>query len=225
MIATMCPGGPNVNPRGEEKADAMAEEGAATLTERGVRTRERLIGATREIFEEMGFLDARVGHITRRAKVAYGTFYTYFDSKEAVLREIADRLFHDMTEPDRPPLIGASPADRVRRANRSYYTAYLRNARMMAIIEQVSTFNEEFREMRRRHRAQAIGRSAHAIRRWQHEGLVDTGLDADMAARALAAMVDNSLYLRLVQGEGDDTERFLDTLDALTVRALGLDRT
>jgi hypothetical protein len=44
-----------------------------------------------------------------------------------------------------------------------------------------------------------------------------------MAARALAAMVDHSLYLRLVQGDGDDTERFLDTLDALTIRALGLE--
>ncbi|MDN3354357.1 TetR/AcrR family transcriptional regulator [Actinomadura sp. DC4] len=201
----------------------MAEESAPTLTQRGARTRERLIEATREVFEEIGFLDARVSHITARAKVAYGTFYTYFDSKEAVLRAIADRLFTDMTRPGRPPLSGASPAERVRRANRSYYEAYLRNARMMAIIEQVATFNEEFREMRSRHRAAFTGRSAHAIRRWQAEGVVDAGLDAEMAARALAAMVDHSLYLRLVHGEGDDTERFLDTLDALTVRALGLE--
>jgi AcrR family transcriptional regulator len=203
----------------------MVEDGAATLTRRGERTRERLIQATREIFEEMGFLEARVSHITQRAEVAYGTFYTYFDSKEAVLRAIADRLFTDMTEPDRPPLDGASPADRVRRANRSYYAAYLRNAKMMAIIEQVSTFNEEFREMRRRHRAAWVGRSVHAIRRWQHEGRIDPGLDPELAARALAAMVDHSLYLRLIQGEGEDTERLLDTLDALTVRALGLDST
>ncbi len=201
--------------------DAMAQEDVATLTDRGVRTRERLIAAAWAVFEEMGFLATRVTHITRRAKVAYGTFYTYFDSKEAVLREVADRLFTDMTEPDRPPPEG-SPAELVRHTNRSYYAAYLRNARMMAIIEQVATFNEEFREMRRRHRAAWVGGSAHAIRRWQGDGLVDPGLDADMAARALAAMVDHSLYLRLVQGEGDDTERFLDTLDALTIGALGL---
>jgi AcrR family transcriptional regulator len=202
---------------------AMGERGAPTLTQRGVRTRERLIQATREVFEEIGFLDARVSHITARARVAYGTFYTYFDSKEAVLREIADRLFTDMTQPDRLPLNRATPAERVRRANRSYYEAYLRNARMMAIIEQVATFNEEFREMRRRHRAASVGRSARAIGRWQREGLVAAGLDPEMAARALAAMVDHSLYLRLVQGDGDDTERFLDTLDALTIRALGLE--
>jgi AcrR family transcriptional regulator len=201
----------------------MAEEATSTLTERGVRTRERLVEATREVFEETGFLDTRVGHITARAKVAYGTFYTYFDSKEAVLREIADRLFTDMTRPSLLPPSGASPAERIRHTNRSYYEAYLRNARMMAIIEQVATFNEEFRELRRRHRAAYVGRSAGAIRGWQREGLVDMGLDAEMAARALSAMVDHSLYLRLVQRDGDDMERFLDTLDALTVRALGLD--
>ena len=212
-----------VSARASASASASAPTPTPTLTERGARTRERLIQATREVFEEMGFLETRVSHITPRAKVAYGTFYTYFDSKEAVLREIADRLFADMTQPGRLPPSGASPADLIRHANRHYYEAYLRNARMMAIIEQVATFNEEFREMRRRHRAAFVARSACAIRHWQREGLVDAGLDAEMAARALAAMVDHSLYLRLVQGDGDDTERFLDTLDTLTIRALGLD--
>ncbi|GAA4055344.1 MULTISPECIES: TetR/AcrR family transcriptional regulator [Actinomadura] len=197
--------------------------GQAPLTERGARTRERILCAAREVFEERGFLDTRVAHIARRANVAYGSFYTYFPSKEAVFLEVADRLFQDMTQHDLVPSTGPSPAARVRRANRSYYEAYRRNARMMAIIEQVATFNVEFQEMRRRHRAGAIGRSAKAIERWQRAGLVDADLDAEMAARALAAMVDHSLYLWFVQGEDTpDTERLLDTLDALTIRALGL---
>ena len=142
-----------------------------------------------------------------------------------MFREVADRLFADMTEPGPAPAARRLPAERVRHANRAYYEAYLRNARMMAIIEQVATFNEEFREMRRRHRAASVGPlGAARSARWQRDGLVAADLDAEMAARALAAMVDHSLYLRLVQGDGDDTERFLDTLDALTVRALGLDR-
>ena len=58
----------------------------------------------------------------------------------------------------------------IRRANRAYYEAYRRNANMMAIIEQVATFNEEFQELRRKHRAVAIGRSATAIERWQRAG-------------------------------------------------------
>ncbi|MVZ99114.1 TetR family transcriptional regulator [Actinomadura sp. LD22] len=219
----------------------MADTGAgespqAPLTERGARTRERLIAAAREVFEERGFLETRVAHIARHAKVAYGSFYTYFPSKEAVFLEVADRLFEDMTRRSSTPgdstpgdsapgddTASAEPAARVRRANRAYFEAYRRNAKMMAIIEQVATFNEEFQEMRRKHRAESVGRSARAIERWQRAGIVDAGIDPEMAARALAAMVDHSLYLWLVQGDDpSDTERLLDTLDALNLRALGL---
>jgi AcrR family transcriptional regulator len=205
-------------------------EQSTPLTERGAQTRERLIAAAREQFEERGFIDTRVAHITRHAGVSYGSFYTYFPSKEAVFLEIADRLFEDMTRHLVVPSPGAvppaevhSPAARVRRANGAYYQAYLRNAKMMAIIEQVATFNEEFQEMRRKHRAVSVGRSAEAIERWQRAGLVAEDLDPEMTARALAAMVDHSLYLWLVQGEDPPgTERLLDTLDTLTIRALGL---
>jgi AcrR family transcriptional regulator len=199
------------------------EPGGQPLTERGARTRERLVAAAREVFEERGFLETRVAHVTRHAGVAYGSFYTYFPSKEAVFLEVADRLFEDMTAHALGPSAGPSPAARIRRANRSYYEGYLRNARMMAIIEQVATFNEEFQELRRKHRAAQVGRSARAITRWQREGLVPSDLDPEMAARALAAMVDHSLYLWLVQGhDPPGTERLLETLDMLTVRALGL---
>ncbi|MBO3750042.1 TetR/AcrR family transcriptional regulator [Streptosporangiaceae bacterium NEAU-GS5] len=194
------------------------------LTERGARTRERLITAAREVFEERGFIDTRIAHITRHAMVAYGSFYTYFPSKDAIFLEIADRLFNEMTRQAQAfSGAGLSPAARIRRANRAYYEAYLRNAKMMAIIEQVATFNEEFQEMRRKHRALLIGRSAAAIERWQRAGLVADDLDPEMTARALAAMVDHTLYLWLVQGDDPPgIERLLDTLDTLNLRALGL---
>lgn len=195
----------------------------APLTERGARTRERLIAAARAVFEERGFLQTRVAHIARHAGAAYGSFYAYFPSKEAVFLEVADRLFEDMTRQSLVPAAGSDPAARIRRANRAYYEAYLRNAKMMAIVEQVATFNEEFQEMRRKHRAVSVERSAKAIARWQRAGLAAGDLDPEMTARALAAMVDHSLYLWLVQG-GDPpgTEQLLQTLDALSVRALGL---
>jgi AcrR family transcriptional regulator len=202
---------------------ATAESARPPLTARGTRTRERLITAAREVFESRGFPGTRVAHITQHAQVAYGSFYTYFPSKEAVFLEVADRLFQDMTRFSLIPAAGPEPADRIRRANRAYYQAYLRNANMMAIIEQVATFNEEFQELRRKHRAVSVGRSARAIGRWQRAGLIPRDPDPEMTARALAAMVDHSLYLWLIQG-GDPpgTERLLDALDTLSIRALGL---
>jgi len=76
------------------EAEADGGEGPpAPLTERGARTRERLVTAAREVFEERGFLGTRVAHIAQHARVSYGSFYTYFPSKEAVFLEVADRLF------------------------------------------------------------------------------------------------------------------------------------
>jgi hypothetical protein len=58
---------------------------------------------------------------------------------------------------------------------------------------------------------------------WQRAGLAAPDIDPEMTARVLSAMVDHSLYLWLVQDEDPDgTERLLDTLDAISIRALGL---
>lgn len=193
-----------------------------TLTPRGRRTRDALLDAARTVFETVGFLDTRVEQIAQEAKVSYGTFYRYFESKEHVFGELSTRLFEDMHRREQTAA-DLSPAAKLIAANRSYYKAYRRNARMMAIVEQVATFNEEFRQLRHEHRRQLIDRTARAIARWQSEGLIRPELDPHLAARAMSAMVDHTLYLWLIQGEDADEEALLDTLDRMSVSALGLD--
>ncbi len=195
---------------------------ADTLTPRGRKTREALLDAARTVFESVGFLDTRVEQISQEANVSYGTFYRYFDSKEHVFGELSTRLFEDMHRRE-PTAAGLSPAAKLIAANRSYYRAYRRNARMMAIVEQVATFNEEFRQLRHEHRRGLIDRTAKAIARWQDEGLVRPKLDPELAARVMAAMVEHTIYLWLIQGEDADEDALLDTLDRMSVGALGLD--
>lgn len=193
-----------------------------TLTPRGRRTRDALLDAARTVFETVGFLDTRVEQIAQEANVSYGTFYRYFESKEDVFGELSTRLFEDMHRREQTAT-DLSPAAKLIAANRSYYQAYRRNARMMAIVEQVATFNEEFRQLRHEHRRQLIDRTARAIARWQSEGLIRPELDPQLAARAMSAMVDHTLYLWLIQGEDADENALLDTLDRMSVSALGLD--
>jgi len=57
-------------------------------TERGRRTLRKLLDASAKEFGDKGFHDASVSSITRRAGVALGTFYTYFDSKDALFRAL-----------------------------------------------------------------------------------------------------------------------------------------
>ena len=59
---------------------------------KGAETRARLLAAAKEIFEENGFLDARISDIAERAGLSHGSFYHYFDSKEEVFREVAESV-------------------------------------------------------------------------------------------------------------------------------------
>jgi AcrR family transcriptional regulator len=66
----------------------MASKGKAPRTARGAKTMRKILDAALAEFGERGFSESSVVSITSRAKVALGTFYTYFDSKEAVFQEL-----------------------------------------------------------------------------------------------------------------------------------------
>ena len=57
-------------------------------TERGRKTLRKLLDAAAVEFGERGFHEASISGITRRAGVALGTFYTYYDSKDAIFRAL-----------------------------------------------------------------------------------------------------------------------------------------
>ena len=63
-------------------------------TDRGRKTLRKLLDAAAGEFGDHGFHEASISSITRRAGVALGTFYTYFDSKDEIFRA----LVADMSE-------------------------------------------------------------------------------------------------------------------------------
>ncbi len=72
----------------------LTNSAKAPRTARGERTRRKILDAARSEFGSRGFAETGITEITRTAKVALGTFYTYFDSKEEVFRA----LVQDMSE-------------------------------------------------------------------------------------------------------------------------------
>jgi AcrR family transcriptional regulator len=63
-------------------------------TARGDRTRRALLDAAAREFGARGYHETGISDITREAGVALGSFYTWFDSKEAIFRA----LVGDMSE-------------------------------------------------------------------------------------------------------------------------------
>lgn len=96
---------------GERAASATlsaASAGKAPRTERGRKTLRAILDAAAIEFGEGGFHDTSISGITRRAGVALGSFYTYFDSKDAVFRALV-RDMSDQVRDHVTPHIRAAP--------------------------------------------------------------------------------------------------------------------
>lgn len=68
------------------------------ITDKGRRTRRRLLDAAEEVFAESGYHDASVTRIVERAGVAQGTFYIYFRSKLEIFEQLVGDLSSRMRE-------------------------------------------------------------------------------------------------------------------------------
>lgn len=215
--------GPIVDGGDPGAAAAAAEERGLPRSARGRRTRQAVITAARAVFERDGFLDARISDITEEAGVASGSFYTYFDSKEAVfaavVEEVQDQMLHPhLAAMDRETDIVAA----IEANNRAYLMEYKRNAKLMALFEQVAQIDDDFRTMRRNRGYAFAERSARTIRRLQEEGRADPELDPMVAALAIGGMVGRMAYSVYVLGQKVPFEKLVQTLTRLWVNALQL---
>jgi hypothetical protein len=90
------------------------------------------------------------------------------------------------------------------------------------LLEQVSTIDERFRQLRHL-RTQAFGRrNARAIQALQLRGLADPELDPELTAAALSYMVSRTAYASYVLGEDYDLDQLVETLTRVWVNALRL---
>lgn len=153
--------------------------------------RARLLRAAKEVFEEKGFLDVRVSDIAKQAGVSHGLFYHYFDSKQEIFRELTamvDRKLTDTIDVMLDRASGATPYERLRTAIRVHFERYRDEARMMAVIEEVSRYDEGVKAARDGLYKSEIKRVVKAIRQLQERGLADQRLDPDIAAVAIESL-------------------------------------
>jgi len=189
------------------------------------RNRKALLVAARRVFERDGYVGARVTDIAGEAGIAHGSFYSHFRDKDDVLAAVLAEVEEEMLHPG-PVLTpaGAEPADPVtviEAANLAYLQAYQRNARLMALLEQVSTVDKDFLELRLQRSAAFLARNARAIGRLQRAGLADPILDADLASLALSTMTSRSAYAAFAIGRGDiDVHQLAATITRLWVNGL-----
>jgi AcrR family transcriptional regulator len=95
-------------------------------TERGRRTLRKLLDASAIEFGEKGFHEASVSSITRRAGVALGSFYTYFDSKDALFRALVADMSDNVMRSARSALSEDMGALEIEQAALTAFLAFAR---------------------------------------------------------------------------------------------------
>lgn len=193
-------------------------------TGRGERTRDELLAAATDVFWDKGYLDSRVADIVERAGVSHGTFYTYFDSKEAVLWAIASDLNEALSRTARGVRAetGGDEVAAIELANRRYLEMYLGNRKVMRLMEEVASFNPDMRKARHSTRVHFVSRTTRSIERMQAAGIADAHLDAAYAAQALVSMVSHFAYSMVATHTALDLDDAVATLTRLWARGLGL---
>lgn len=175
----------------EEKAPPGATGvSKAPRTARGERTLRKILDAAREEFGECGFSDSSIVGITQRAGVALGTFYTYFDSKEALFQALVRDMSAQVRDNVGPALTGAADAlDGERRALEAFLKFAREHRNIYRIVDEA-----EFVEpaVYREHYETTATRIAARLIAARDRGEIDAGFsDEDLNTLAWGMMGAN----------------------------------
>ncbi len=203
-----------------EVQTSPASDGKAPRTARGERTLRKILDAARDEFGQRGFSDSSIVGITQRAGVALGTFYTYFDSKEAVFQEVVRDMSAQVRDRVAPEFKSATDAiDGERRALEAFLKFAREHRDVYRIIDEAEFVEPEgFRE----HYQTTATRIAARLAAARGKGGIDPDLsDADLDILAWAMMGANVfLGLRFSVWSSGDAARVADVTSRMLRRGL-----
>jgi AcrR family transcriptional regulator len=196
----------------------VASEGKAPRTERGRKTLRAILDAAAIEFGEKGFHEGSISGITRRAGVALGSFYTYFDSKDAVFRALV-RDMSDQVRDQVAPAIRAAP-DQIaaERAGLREFIAFVRGHKEIYRIIDEAEFVDP--ESFRLHYATTADRIAARLKAGAERGEIRADI-SDVHAWAIMGM---NVFLGLRYGVWQDDvapDAVADIVAEMLARGIG----
>jgi AcrR family transcriptional regulator len=194
---------------------SAASDGKAPRTARGQRTLRRILDAARAEFGERGFSESSIVGITQRAGVALGTFYTYFDSKEAVFQALVRDMSMQVRDHVAPAFRDARDGLDGERRALGYFLEFARKHRDVYRIIDESEFVEP--SAYREHYETTATRIAARLVAARDKGEIDRGYsDNDLEILAWAIMGANVfLGLRYSVWSSADPERIAEVTSRL----------
>ena len=171
-------------------------------TSRGRRTRRALLDAAAIEFGEHGFHLASISAITRRAGAALGSFYTYFDSKDAIFRALVSDMSERVRDHVAPAIRAAGDALAAEQAGLAGFLAFVRDHKEAEFVDPASF---------RRHYSTTADRIAQRLREAAARGEVR----ADVEEVHAWAVMGMNVFLGLRYGVWDES-RGVDEIAGVT---------
>jgi len=194
-------------------------------TPKGRATRRAFQDAARRVFARDGYINARLADIADEAGKSMASFYNYYDSKEALLADIATDFDEELQAKVAEPFRRGLPADEaLREAIGAFWRQYQQRMPEMVGVYHASLVDPAFAERWRHTRTNGIRTIAGGIIAAQREGMAP-GLDPWLAASALSSMLEHFCLVWLAQGGDEldievDEERAVETLWTLWRHAI-----
>ncbi|MBL7491019.1 TetR/AcrR family transcriptional regulator [Frankia sp. AgB1.9] len=212
---------PGARSEGRDKA-------SGPRSRKGAATRARLVQAAKAVFEEDGFLDARISDIAEHAGLSHGSFYHYFDSKEQIFREVAMAVGDLLQQPMYTSVFNGpsarTPAATIRQVATQFLASYRDEARIIGVIEMVSRYDPELTSIRFEYQEADRIRAAKAVRRMQEQGWADPSIIPEVALAAMSAMMNRFAEMWFVQKLFEfDFDEGVEQLVRLCLNALQLE--
>lgn len=170
------------------------------LTKRGAATRAKLLEAAEVVFQEHGYYEASIVKITEHAGVGLGTFYLYFDSKQAIFEalvvDLNRRVRHSMSQ------AMAQATNRLEAERAGFAGFFAFTAKHPALYRVIREAEFVAPAAMRRHYEKITEGYEVGLRRAAAQGEIDDGLDPEIAAWALMG-IGELLGMRYILWEHD----------------------
>lgn len=173
-------------------------------TARGRQTQAAIDAAARTVIARKGILATTIADIAAEAGRSTASYYNYYDSKEAMVREWAVRFRDEARE---RAMAAAQPgltdAERAHAAAAAHWNTYRHRLAEIIAVSQLATVSEDFAQYWAEICALPIALITTMVQRAQRNGCC-AGDDAHLIAVALVSMLNQFCYTQL-SGTGAQT--------------------
>lgn len=128
-----------------------------TRAEKSIENRNSILQAAAEVVGELGYAEASIARITQRAGLAQGTFYLYFDSRQALFDELLPHMGQGLLDFLHSRVEGSSNMlDVEERGFRGFFDYLQRNPSFFRVLNEAEVaaphaYEEHFDKLRSRY--------------------------------------------------------------------------